>query len=189
MLIDNRGCCVQVLGDFAFWDYNDPLNLPLPLQHSFKVLIADPPYLVSINCCLANQCRILQTIDKCKRKLCIIATSLEQYNICIFRQLFMWHGRLQLLFSHKMGGGVHKRTEIYLYDYKWGLHNHIFSKEFMNSHPSSSHFEALTAFCVSGNFNQWITNMSPNNYTMSFCPSNLASWPLCLLIAEPSIWF
>ena len=142
MLIDSRRWPVQVLGDFAFWDYNDPLNLPLPLQHSFKVLIADPPYLVGINCRLANQCKILQTVDKCTKNVWLVATRLEQYNICIFIQLFMWRERLQLLIFHKMGWGVYRRMTIYLYNYKCGPHKH----SSQSSLWLSTHFHRLDCF-------------------------------------------
>lgn len=39
----------QYGSDFTYYDYNQPLNFPLHLKHSFKVVVADPPYLVSKN--------------------------------------------------------------------------------------------------------------------------------------------
>lgn len=33
--------------DYTFYDYNHPEDLPSELKHSYKVIIADPPYLVS----------------------------------------------------------------------------------------------------------------------------------------------
>lgn len=39
---------LQVLKNFQFWDYNAPEDLPHELRNSFKVLIADPPYLVRV---------------------------------------------------------------------------------------------------------------------------------------------
>ncbi|KMZ67542.1 N(6)-adenine-specific DNA methyltransferase 2 [Zostera marina] len=35
----------QYGSDFTYYDYNQPLNFPLHLKHSFKVVVADPPYL------------------------------------------------------------------------------------------------------------------------------------------------
>ncbi|RYR09065.1 hypothetical protein Ahy_B05g077111 [Arachis hypogaea] len=31
--------------DYTFYDYNHPEELPLELKHSFKIVVADPPYL------------------------------------------------------------------------------------------------------------------------------------------------
>lgn len=36
----------QYGSDFAFYDYNQPQDLPLELKHAFNVVVADPPYLV-----------------------------------------------------------------------------------------------------------------------------------------------
>lgn len=36
----------QYGSDFAFYDYNQPQDLPLELKHAFSVVVADPPYLV-----------------------------------------------------------------------------------------------------------------------------------------------
>ncbi|KAJ1432885.1 Protein-lysine N-methyltransferase Efm5/EEF1AKMT1 [Sesbania bispinosa] len=35
----------QYGSDFTFYDYNHPEELPSELKHSFKVIVADPPYL------------------------------------------------------------------------------------------------------------------------------------------------
>lgn len=35
----------QYGSDFAFYDYNQPEDLPLELKHAFNVVVADPPYL------------------------------------------------------------------------------------------------------------------------------------------------
>lgn len=37
----------QYGSDFIYYDYNQPDGLPLELTHSFQVIVADPPYLVS----------------------------------------------------------------------------------------------------------------------------------------------
>ncbi|RYR15673.1 hypothetical protein Ahy_B04g072576 [Arachis hypogaea] len=34
--------------DYTFYDYNHPEELPLELKHSFKIVVADPPYLVRV---------------------------------------------------------------------------------------------------------------------------------------------
>lgn len=36
----------QYGSDFAFYDYNQPQDLPLELKHAFSVVVVDPPYLV-----------------------------------------------------------------------------------------------------------------------------------------------
>ncbi|RYQ95338.1 hypothetical protein Ahy_B08g090540 [Arachis hypogaea] len=39
---------LQLYGcDYTFYDHNHPEELPLELKHSFKIVVADPPYLVS----------------------------------------------------------------------------------------------------------------------------------------------
>lgn len=38
----------QYGSDFTFYDYNLPEELPPALKHAFRVIVADPPYLVSI---------------------------------------------------------------------------------------------------------------------------------------------
>ncbi|KAL5708903.1 hypothetical protein ACHQM5_019653 [Ranunculus cassubicifolius] len=35
----------QYGNDFTFYDYNEPEDLPLELKHSYRVVVADPPYL------------------------------------------------------------------------------------------------------------------------------------------------
>ena len=35
----------QVLGAFTAFDYKRPTDIPGELQHSFQVVVADPPYL------------------------------------------------------------------------------------------------------------------------------------------------
>ena len=35
-------------GDFTFYDYNKPEELPAELKQCFSVVVADPPYLVSM---------------------------------------------------------------------------------------------------------------------------------------------
>ena len=37
---------MQALGNFTFYDYNEPEDVPDALRNSFGVVIADPPYLV-----------------------------------------------------------------------------------------------------------------------------------------------
>jgi Probable N6-adenine methyltransferase len=34
--------------DFIFYDYNQPEELPSALKHSYEIIVADPPYLVSV---------------------------------------------------------------------------------------------------------------------------------------------
>ncbi|QHO16803.1 Protein-lysine N-methyltransferase [Arachis hypogaea] len=34
--------------DYTFYDHNHPEELPLELKHSFKIVVADPPYLVRV---------------------------------------------------------------------------------------------------------------------------------------------
>lgn len=36
----------QYGSDFTFYDYNHPEEIPAALKHAFKVVVADPPYLV-----------------------------------------------------------------------------------------------------------------------------------------------
>lgn len=36
----------QYGSEFTFYDYNEPLELPSSIKHSFRIIIADPPYLV-----------------------------------------------------------------------------------------------------------------------------------------------
>ena len=38
----------QYGSDFTFYDYNQPEELPSTLKHAYKVVVADPPYLVSM---------------------------------------------------------------------------------------------------------------------------------------------
>jgi hypothetical protein len=40
----------QYGSDYTFYDYNHPEELPSELKHSYKVIVADPPYLVRVNC-------------------------------------------------------------------------------------------------------------------------------------------
>lgn len=40
----------QYGSDYTFYDYNLPDEIPSELKHSCKVVVADPPYLVRINC-------------------------------------------------------------------------------------------------------------------------------------------
>ncbi|GAB2263922.1 hypothetical protein Droror1_Dr00026056 [Drosera rotundifolia] len=44
--------------DFTYYDYNQPAELPQELQHTFQVVVADPPY-------LSGECleKVSQTID------------------------------------------------------------------------------------------------------------------------------
>lgn len=35
----------QYGAEFTFYDYNQPEDLPLPLKHTFPIVVADPPYL------------------------------------------------------------------------------------------------------------------------------------------------
>ncbi|KAJ3673235.1 hypothetical protein LUZ60_006609 [Juncus effusus] len=35
----------QYGNDFVFYDYNQPEELPLELKHSYRIIVADPPYL------------------------------------------------------------------------------------------------------------------------------------------------
>ena len=37
----------QYGSDFTFYDYNQPIELPSSMQHSYQIVIADPPYLVN----------------------------------------------------------------------------------------------------------------------------------------------
>lgn len=38
----------QYGSDFIFYDYNQPEELPLELKHAYGIVVADPPYLVSL---------------------------------------------------------------------------------------------------------------------------------------------
>ncbi|PWA39064.1 nucleic acid binding,methyltransferase [Artemisia annua] len=40
---DNR--FEQYGGEFTYYDYNEPLELPSSMKHSFRIIVADPPYL------------------------------------------------------------------------------------------------------------------------------------------------
>ncbi|KAM0943589.1 putative DNA methylase, N-6 adenine-specific, methyltransferase EEF1AKMT1/ZCCHC4 [Dioscorea sansibarensis] len=48
----------QYGGDFTFYDYNEPEDLPPELKHHFQVVVADPPY-------LSKECleKVAQTIS------------------------------------------------------------------------------------------------------------------------------
>lgn len=48
----------QYGSDFTFYDYNQPKELPSDLKHSFRVVVADPPY-------LSKECleKVIQTIS------------------------------------------------------------------------------------------------------------------------------
>ncbi|KAK3015682.1 hypothetical protein RJ639_006617 [Escallonia herrerae] len=35
--------------EFTFYDYNQPVELPSTMQHGYKIVVADPPYLL-IHC-------------------------------------------------------------------------------------------------------------------------------------------
>ena len=36
----------QYGGDFTFYDYNQPEELPPAMKHAYRIVVADPPYLV-----------------------------------------------------------------------------------------------------------------------------------------------
>ena len=36
----------QYGGDFTFYDYNQPEELPTAMKHAYRIVVADPPYLV-----------------------------------------------------------------------------------------------------------------------------------------------
>jgi EEF1A lysine methyltransferase 1 len=40
----------QYGGDFTFYDYNRPEELPPAMKHAYRVVVADPPYLVWVEC-------------------------------------------------------------------------------------------------------------------------------------------
>lgn len=44
----------QYGSDYTFYDYNHPEELPSELKHSFRVVVADPPYLVRITLAALN---------------------------------------------------------------------------------------------------------------------------------------
>ncbi|KAM4797228.1 EEF1A lysine methyltransferase 1 [Rhinophrynus dorsalis] len=55
--------------DFIFYDYKDPLNLPERLQqHSFDIVIADPPYLSEE--CLRKTAETIRYLSRGKILLC-----------------------------------------------------------------------------------------------------------------------
>ncbi|XP_056417691.1 EEF1A lysine methyltransferase 1 [Hyla sarda] len=59
----------SVYGDeFIFYDYNNPLDLPEGLQHSFDVVVADPPYLSEE--CLCKTAQTIEYLSKGKTLLC-----------------------------------------------------------------------------------------------------------------------
>lgn len=37
----------QYGSEFTFYDYNQPEELPLEMNHAYNIVVADPPYLVS----------------------------------------------------------------------------------------------------------------------------------------------
>jgi len=54
----------EVLGRFHLWDYNSPEDLPPETQHSFQVVIIDPPYLSAE--CLTKSMRSMALLGKSK---------------------------------------------------------------------------------------------------------------------------
>lgn len=54
--------------DFLFYDYHQPLALPPHLQHSFNVVLADPPYLSTE--CLSRVAQTVRFLTKGKVLLC-----------------------------------------------------------------------------------------------------------------------
>ena len=54
--------------DFLFYDYKEPLNLPLEWKHSFDVVIADPPFLSEE--CLCKMAVTAKFLSKEKIVLC-----------------------------------------------------------------------------------------------------------------------
>jgi hypothetical protein len=50
--------------EFTFYDYNRPEELPSELKHAFRIVVADPPYLVS----LYSYMHIVWNLPKKKRK-------------------------------------------------------------------------------------------------------------------------
>ncbi|WAR06856.1 EFMT1-like protein, partial [Mya arenaria] len=73
-----EGCLVKCLeydtrfsiygDDFQFFDYKDPLNLPLEWKHSFDVVIVDPPFLSEE--CLCRMAVTAKFLTKDKIILC-----------------------------------------------------------------------------------------------------------------------
>ncbi|XP_033634997.1 EEF1A lysine methyltransferase 1-like [Asterias rubens] len=61
--------------DFVFYDYNAPLELSNLQQHSFDVVIADPPYLAEE--CLKKTAQTIKYLTKGKIILCTGAVMLE----------------------------------------------------------------------------------------------------------------
>ncbi|KAL5545618.1 hypothetical protein UlMin_005305 [Ulmus minor] len=62
---DNR--FEQYGSDFTFYDYNHPEELPLELKHSFRIVVADPPY-------LSEEC-----LEKIAQTITFLAQSGETY--------------------------------------------------------------------------------------------------------------
>ena len=54
--------------DFQFYDYKEPLNLPLELKQSFDFVIADPPFLSEE--CLCKTAVTVKFLAKDKILLC-----------------------------------------------------------------------------------------------------------------------
>ena len=59
----------KVFGDdFQFYDYKDPLNLPLDMKQAFDIVIADPPFLSEE--CLCKTAVTIKYLAKEKIILC-----------------------------------------------------------------------------------------------------------------------
>ena len=54
--------------DFQFYDYKEPLNLPLEMKQSFDIVIADPPFLSEE--CLCKTAVTVKFLAKDKIILC-----------------------------------------------------------------------------------------------------------------------
>ena len=49
---------VQALGNFSLYDYREPRAVPEELKEAFRVVVADPPYLVCFACTCLRLCPI-----------------------------------------------------------------------------------------------------------------------------------
>ena len=77
--------------DFQFYDYKEPLDLPLDLKQSFDIVIADPPFLSEE--CLCKTAVTVKFLAKEKILLCtgktgiIISLGRLGYK-CILKKLY-----------------------------------------------------------------------------------------------------
>ncbi|WCJ34120.1 EEF1A lysine methyltransferase 1 [Euphorbia peplus] len=94
------GVCVKLLeydkrfgqygGDFVYYDYNEPEQLPDELKHGFQVVVADPPY-------LSKEC-----IEKVKHTISFLKSP-EQSNVLLLTGEVQKDRAAELLGLHPCG--------------------------------------------------------------------------------------